>query len=257
MLANRPGHPFLGNDLFRECGDVFATHVIDSPDAAGEAALLASIAPRAPRAMLRRVAGLFAELRAHVAEGLLAYPYSTREAVSIARHLEAYPHDGLVGAGPIAEEEVYKWWHPEGCAISIGSLAVSAVFILPFEFFWTLWCLRLAKLVLNIKMRRRLLVVQLTYTFIPGAVLLLRASKIFIQANHQGVSRHPAHLLTLRLSPARSEPGLATTPESEFPSTERTQDWLAISNTVVGPPLDRHQIHVSILAIGIAPHESI
>lgn len=27
VLANRPGFPFLGNDFFRECGDVFATHV--------------------------------------------------------------------------------------------------------------------------------------------------------------------------------------------------------------------------------------
>lgn len=72
--------------------------MIDSPDAAGEAALLARLAPRAPAALHRRIAGLFAELRAHVAEGLLSYPYSTREAVSIARHLQAFPEDGLVGA---------------------------------------------------------------------------------------------------------------------------------------------------------------
>ena len=28
-LANRPGFPFLGNDFFRECGTVFAAHVVD------------------------------------------------------------------------------------------------------------------------------------------------------------------------------------------------------------------------------------
>ena len=27
VLANRPGFPFLGQDFFRECGDIFATHV--------------------------------------------------------------------------------------------------------------------------------------------------------------------------------------------------------------------------------------
>jgi hypothetical protein len=81
-----------------------------------------------------------------------------------------------------AADEEYRWWHAEGCAHSIASLTVSALFILPFEFFWTLWCLRLAKLVLNLKMRRRLLVVQLTYTFIPGLILMLRASKILIPA---------------------------------------------------------------------------
>lgn len=93
----------------------------------------------------------------------------------------------------------YRWWHDEGCAHSIASLIVSALFILPFEFFWTLWCLRLAKLVLNLKMRRRLLVVQLTYTFIPGCILLLRASEVFIRAEMDGV-RVP-------LSPTAVAPG--------------------------------------------------
>ena len=27
VLANRPGFPFLGQDFFAECGDIFATHV--------------------------------------------------------------------------------------------------------------------------------------------------------------------------------------------------------------------------------------
>jgi hypothetical protein len=31
-LANRPGYPFLGNDFFREMGDVFACHVVENPD---------------------------------------------------------------------------------------------------------------------------------------------------------------------------------------------------------------------------------
>eukprot|EP00662_Eupelagonemidae_sp_cell21_P003180 gene3180-65_t len=55
-LANRPGFPFLGNDFFREMGDVFA---------------------------LRRMAD----------EGLVSYPYSTREVVNVARHLDRFPQD--------------------------------------------------------------------------------------------------------------------------------------------------------------------
>ena len=31
VLANRPGFPFHGNPFFRECGDVFATVVLDNP----------------------------------------------------------------------------------------------------------------------------------------------------------------------------------------------------------------------------------
>jgi len=41
---------------------------------------------------------------------------------------------------PTSPTEYFQWWHAEGCAVSIGSLAVSACFILPFEFFWTIWC---------------------------------------------------------------------------------------------------------------------
>ena len=36
VLANRPGFPFLGNDFFAECGDVFSCHVVDNPDPASE-----------------------------------------------------------------------------------------------------------------------------------------------------------------------------------------------------------------------------
>jgi hypothetical protein len=116
--------------------------------------------------------------------------------------LTSQPNDDI-GVGPTAPRAVmaheYRWWHTEGCAHSIASLIVSAVFILPFEFFWTLWCLRLSKLVLNLKMRRRLLVVQLTYTLIPGAILLLRASKIFIPADLEGVRGSRSHTCTASL----------------------------------------------------------
>ncbi len=49
VLANRPGFPFLGNDFFRECGDIFCCHIISNPDFASEMQLLQSYAPDIPR----------------------------------------------------------------------------------------------------------------------------------------------------------------------------------------------------------------
>jgi MoxR-like ATPase len=71
VLANRPGFPFLGNDFFRESGDIFASHTIDNPDAASEVSLLASYAPDVPPAVLDKLANSFAELRMLVEDGLL------------------------------------------------------------------------------------------------------------------------------------------------------------------------------------------
>ena len=40
VLANRPGYPFLGNDFFRECGDVLSCHTVLNPDLDSEVQLL-------------------------------------------------------------------------------------------------------------------------------------------------------------------------------------------------------------------------
>jgi len=93
VLANRPGFPFLGNDFYRECGDVFASHAVETPDLVSEAALLKSYGPSVPANLLVRLMGLFGRLRQMVDEGLLAYPYSTRELVRIVSHLDAFPED--------------------------------------------------------------------------------------------------------------------------------------------------------------------
>ncbi|CAE7780682.1 unnamed protein product [Symbiodinium sp. CCMP2592] len=108
VLANRPGYPFLGNDFYRECGDVFATHAVDNPDITSEVELLRSYGPSVPQEHLVRLLGLFAELRHLVEEGVLSYPYSTRELVRIVRHLESFPDD------PIEEvfADVFEFdWH--------------------------------------------------------------------------------------------------------------------------------------------------
>ena len=100
VLANRPGFPFLGNDFFRECGDVLSCHTVENPDLHSELVMLKKYAPSGAVAdsVLRRVAGLFADLRAMAADGRLAYPYSTREAVALVKHMERYADDGVLGA---------------------------------------------------------------------------------------------------------------------------------------------------------------
>jgi len=118
VLANRPGFPFLGNNFFGAAGDAFAVHVLDNPDANSEKALLeryaptiAASAPEGPL-LLDRLAGAFADLRdlhspaasssgggrGKGGGGSLAYPYSMREAVAVAKHLEMFPKDGIVAA---------------------------------------------------------------------------------------------------------------------------------------------------------------
>ncbi len=53
QLANRPGFPFLGNDLFRVCGDVFSCHVIGNADLASLTGLVQKYGPDVPPHMIR------------------------------------------------------------------------------------------------------------------------------------------------------------------------------------------------------------
>ena len=46
--------------------------------------------------MLAKLVAAFAELRSLVEQGTLNYPYSARECVAVAKHLEQFPQDGLV-----------------------------------------------------------------------------------------------------------------------------------------------------------------
>ncbi|KAJ8326810.1 hypothetical protein O5D80_004253 [Batrachochytrium dendrobatidis] len=95
VLANRPGFPFLGNDFWREVGDVFACHVVENPDSESEMQLLKHYAPETPDHMLLKAISLFNDLRKLVDEGLISYPYSTRELVNVVKHMQAYPSEGL------------------------------------------------------------------------------------------------------------------------------------------------------------------
>ncbi|KAJ2997148.1 von Willebrand factor A domain-containing protein 8 [Globomyces sp. JEL0801] len=95
VLANRPGFPFLGNDFFREIGDVFAAHCVDNPDPDSELSLLSNYGPSVSKDVLRKLVASFSDLRRLVDEGLINYPYSTRELVNVVKHLEAFPGEGL------------------------------------------------------------------------------------------------------------------------------------------------------------------
>jgi hypothetical protein len=104
VLANKAGYPFLGNDFFREMGDVLSAHVVANPDPASELALLRAYAPAVDVALLRRLTAVFGDLRQSVDVGALAYPYSTRELVAIARHVQQFPRDGLLRAIQVRDE---------------------------------------------------------------------------------------------------------------------------------------------------------
>ncbi|ALC48679.1 c12.2 [Drosophila busckii] len=95
VLANRPGFPFLGNDFFAALSDVFSCHAIDNPTPDSEIYLLQQYGPNVPKATLRMLVNAFGELRTLADEGLLNYPYSTREVVSIVKHLERYPQEHM------------------------------------------------------------------------------------------------------------------------------------------------------------------
>lgn len=96
VLANRPGRLFHGNDFFGAIGDIFSSHVVANPDLESEISLLQAYAPNVDKQLLRRIAASFDELRRLFEDGAVPYPYSTREAVAVAKHVEHYPDDDVV-----------------------------------------------------------------------------------------------------------------------------------------------------------------
>jgi len=98
VLANRPGFPFHGNDFFREIGDCFDVLVVPNPDLESEMNLLQSFGPDVDSSIIKQLAGSFDHLRSLADRGEISYPYSTREAVAVVKHLQQYPEDGVVAA---------------------------------------------------------------------------------------------------------------------------------------------------------------
>ncbi|XP_010212958.1 PREDICTED: von Willebrand factor A domain-containing protein 8-like [Tinamus guttatus] len=95
VLANRPGFPFLGNDFFGTLGDIFSCHAVDNPKPQSELAMLRQYGPDVPEPVLQKLVAAFGELRSLADQGIIAYPYSTREVVNIVKHLQKFPAEGL------------------------------------------------------------------------------------------------------------------------------------------------------------------
>ncbi|XP_075447188.1 von Willebrand factor A domain-containing protein 8 isoform X2 [Ascaphus truei] len=95
VLANRPGFPFLGNDFFGALGDIFSCHAVDNPLPQSELSMLRQYGPNVPDAVLQKLVAAFGELRSMADQGVITYPYSTREVVNIVKHLQKFPNEGL------------------------------------------------------------------------------------------------------------------------------------------------------------------
>ncbi|PKU36083.1 von willebrand factor a domain-containing protein 8 [Limosa lapponica baueri] len=95
VLANRPGFPFLGNDFFGTLGDIFSCHAVDNPKPQSELAMLRQYGPDVPEPILQKLVAAFGELRDLADQGIINYPYSTREVVNIVKHLQKFPTEGL------------------------------------------------------------------------------------------------------------------------------------------------------------------
>lgn len=121
VLANRPGFPFLGNDFFASLGDVFSCHAVDNPSPDSEIFLLQQYGPSVPKKTLATLVNAFGELRQMADEGLLNYPYSTREVVNIVKHLEKYPNESMSElVGNVLDFDKYQ---PEALEQVTGVLA--------------------------------------------------------------------------------------------------------------------------------------
>ncbi|XP_044016608.1 von Willebrand factor A domain-containing protein 8 isoform X2 [Aphidius gifuensis] len=95
VLANRPGFPFLGNDFFGALGDLFSTHSMDNPTLENEVSLLKQYGPDVDDKIIHKLVKAFGELRSMADQGLVSYPYSTREVVNIVKHLQQFPDEPL------------------------------------------------------------------------------------------------------------------------------------------------------------------
>ncbi|XP_060525989.1 von Willebrand factor A domain-containing protein 8 isoform X2 [Cylas formicarius] len=95
VLANRPGFPFLGNDFFGALGDLFSCKAVENPSRESEIELLRMYGPDVPLQVIEKLVGVFGELRTMADDGLLNYPYSTREVVNIVKHIQRFPRADL------------------------------------------------------------------------------------------------------------------------------------------------------------------
>jgi hypothetical protein len=97
-LANPAGYPFHGNNLAKEMADVFSCHTVPALDPESQANILNSYGRNLSTKTIQKIISIWQDLSKAHQRGILAYPFSIREAVSVVRHLNEYPSDGLDGA---------------------------------------------------------------------------------------------------------------------------------------------------------------
>lgn len=95
VLANRPVWPFQGNDFFAECGDLFSCHAVVNPSLESQVTILQQYGPNVDPKQVRQIAQAFDELRRLAEHGQLAYPYGTRECISVVKHMSRFPQDSV------------------------------------------------------------------------------------------------------------------------------------------------------------------
>ena len=67
---------------------MFSCHAVDNPDMESEMSMLRQYGPDVPEHVLRKLVAAFGELRDMADQGLINYPYSTREVVNMVKHLQ-------------------------------------------------------------------------------------------------------------------------------------------------------------------------
>lgn len=69
-------------------GDVFSVHAVENPSFESELELLRHFGPSVEKRTLTSIVQAFAQLRSLADQGMLTYPYSTREVINVVKHLE-------------------------------------------------------------------------------------------------------------------------------------------------------------------------
>jgi hypothetical protein len=66
---------------------------VDNPSPESELSLLEQYGPNVPGKVIKKLVKAFSELRNMADQGLVQYPYSTREVVNIIKHLQVGVHN--------------------------------------------------------------------------------------------------------------------------------------------------------------------
>ena len=97
-LANPATYPFHGNDISGEMSDVFSCHTVPPLDSESQRRILQRYGPRVASGDIDKIVQTWKDLRASHERGDISYPFSVREAVSVTKHLNRFPTDGIDGA---------------------------------------------------------------------------------------------------------------------------------------------------------------